>query len=156
MQIDTPRLCSKLRRGSQNDYTRKVSNSIIAVCRVSKTHLVPQPKLLLAQFHAPTNALRDTKPLVVHFAGKLETHTAEARATCSVNAQTRSKLGNDRPKVARLETRGTRQRAANILSVRVPMCELFFGKKTYFPCMGSQIHTTPCPDFCTAAMCPAR
>jgi hypothetical protein len=27
---------------------------------------------------------------------------------------------------------------------------------THFPCMGSQIQTTPCPDFWTAEMCPAR
>jgi len=45
-----------------------------------KSHLIPQPQLLFAQFHTSSKTLRNRIPLLIQLTRKLQTDTSKARA----------------------------------------------------------------------------
>jgi hypothetical protein len=70
-------------------------------------HLIPQPKLLLREFHAPANALRHTEPLFVQLARELEADPAQARgAAFDMDAHAGGDLANDIREVPSLDACG--------------------------------------------------
>jgi hypothetical protein len=72
--------------------------------KIDATHLIPQTQFLLAQPHAPAQALRDAESLVVELTSELEADSAEARVTSCVDLHARRQLADDRAKVSRFET----------------------------------------------------
>ena len=74
-------------------------------------YLIPQPKLLLAQLHAPAQALRNAEPFVVQLASELEADAPETRVVLCVDLDARCYLAHDRAEVAGFETARGGQRA---------------------------------------------
>ena len=67
------------------------------------THLVSERKLVLAQPHTASEALRDAVPVLSELARELEADSTQARAALGVDADARRQLADDGPKVARLQ-----------------------------------------------------
>lgn len=68
-----------------------------------KTHLIPQPQLLLAQLHTTPKTLRHRIPLLIQLPRKLQTHSTKPRIAFGVDTQRRSQLGDDVVEVSRFE-----------------------------------------------------
>lgn len=110
---------------------------------------------MLAQFHAPAEAFSDTESLIVELACKFEADAVERRVVGDVDAETGRKLGYDAAKVARFKAcAGGGVGAAPPPSQCQGRPVEWIG--TCFPCMGSHIQATGCPDRWTAAMCPGK
>ena len=72
--------------------------------RKKKTNLISQPQLSLIQLHTPTNTFCNAKTLIIQFARKLQTHSAQTRAARGVDPQTRCKFCDDIVKVPCFES----------------------------------------------------
>ena len=110
-----PRDCSKLSRGSQNDFFQ-IENTIDTNIL---TNLIPEPELFFAELHASTETLCNAEAFIVEFACELEANSTEPRTARCVNTDARSQLTDNRPKLAGLDTTAGNE-GARIASVRDP------------------------------------
>ena len=60
-----------------------------------KSHLIPQPQLLLTQLHTTPKTLRNRIPLFIQLARKLQTDTSKARIALRVDTQGCCELRDD-------------------------------------------------------------
>lgn len=70
-----------------------------------RSHLIPQPQLLLTKLHTPTKALGNGISLLVQLARKLQTDTAKTRSALSMDAQGSCQLRDDIVEMPRFQTR---------------------------------------------------
>ncbi len=84
----SPSDCSKFNLGSQNDWRGCTSQPSVTHGRCDWTHLVPERQLILAEPHAPTQALSYTEPVVVELARELQTDATQARGALGMDAKT--------------------------------------------------------------------
>ena len=130
------------------------------------THLVSENEVLFTQPHTSTKTFGDTEPVLAELTGELEANAPKTGAALVVDTQTGCEFGNYIVKVPGLQARrrrlGTTEKKKNsvkkswTLSVERNDCWPALKKNTYFPCMGSQIQATGCPDCFTACMWPGR
>ena len=68
-------------------------------------NLVAKTKLLLAEFHAPTETLSYAVSLLIELARELKADSAKPRHALAVDAEAGREFADDSAKVARLQTR---------------------------------------------------
>lgn len=81
--LPVPRDCSKLSRGSQNDFIEV--KKIIASNANVLTHLISEPEFFLAELHASTKTLCHAEAFIIKLACELKTNSTEPRIARSVD-----------------------------------------------------------------------
>jgi hypothetical protein len=86
--LPVPRDCSKLSRGSQNDFIEV--KKIIASNANVLTHLISEPEFFFAELHASTKTFCHAEPFIVKLACEFKTNSTEPRTARRVDIDARS------------------------------------------------------------------